>query len=138
MTANPHADADLALDRPDVVTEVLAAFHRYEQALVDGDVTVLTELFWDDPRCLRYGLADRQEGAAQLRQWRQAHPTVPPGRRLRDTRVLAVADRTAVVSTLFNYPGSPLQGRQSQTWVRFALGWRIVAAHTSEVADPDP
>jgi hypothetical protein len=37
-----------------------------------------------------------------------------------------------VVNTLFGYPGSAVLGRQSQTWVRLPLGWRIVAAHVSE------
>jgi hypothetical protein len=38
-----------------------------------------------------------------------------------------------VVSTLFGYPGQAIEGRQTQTWVRLAEGWRIVAAHVSEV-----
>ncbi|HEY2203392.1 MAG TPA: AtzH-like domain-containing protein [Pseudonocardia sp.] len=127
------ADTDLVLDRADVVTGVLTAFDRYERALVDGDVAVLTELFWDDPRCLRYGVADRQRGAAELAAWRRENPSVPPGRRLAGTRVLTVGERTAVVSTLFGYPGGRAEGRQSQVWVRFPAGWRIVAAHVSEV-----
>ena len=126
------------LDRPEVVAEVRAAFARYEQALVDGDVAVLTELFWDDPRCVRYGVADRQHGAAEIAAWRRTHPSVPPGRRLSDTVVVAVDARTAVVSTLFGYPGADgsgaaVEGRQTQTWARLAEGWRIVAAHVSEV-----
>ena len=123
----------VALDRPDVVAEVRAAFDRYERALVAGDVATLTELFWDDPRCVRFGVADRQQGAAEIAAWRRTHPAAPPGRRLQDTRVLAVDDRTAVVTTLFGYPGARVEGRQSQTWVRFADGWRVVAAHVSEV-----
>ena len=121
------------LDRSGVVADVRAAFDRYERALVDGDVAVLTELFWDDPRCVRFGVADRQQGAAEIAAWRRAHPSVPPGRILHDTRVLAVDDRTAVVTTLFGYPGGTVEGRQSQTWVRLPEGWRIVAAHVSEL-----
>jgi 1-carboxybiuret hydrolase subunit AtzH-like protein len=121
------------LDRPHVVAEVRTAFARYEQALVDGDVAVLTELFWDDPRCVRYGVADRQYGANEIAVWRRAHPSVPPGRQLTGTVVVAVDDRAAVVSTLFGYPGLPVEGRQTQTWVRLAQGWRIVAAHVSEI-----
>ena len=123
----------VALDRPEVVADVRAAFDRYERALVDGDVAVLTELFWDDPRCVRFGVADRQQGAAQIAAWRRAHPSVPPGRILRDTRVHAVDDRTAVVTTLFGYASGAVEGRQSQTWVRLPEGWRIVAAHVSEL-----
>jgi Protein of unknown function (DUF3225) len=126
-------DVDSVLDRADVVAGVLTAFERYERALADGDVTVLTELFWDDPRCVRFGVADRQRGAAEIMAWRRSHPTVPAGRRLRDTQVLAIDERTAVVTTLFGYPDGAVEGRQSQTWVRFAAGWRVVAAHVSEV-----
>ena len=31
---------------------------------------------------------------------------------------------------------APAIGRQSQTWVRFPEGWRIVAAHVSVIDDP--
>lgn len=127
-------DSGVALDRPEVVAEVRTAFDRYERALAAGDVPVLTELFWDDPRCVRFGVADRQQGAAEIAAWRATHPTVSAGRALQDTHVLAVDDRTAVVTTLFGYPDGAVEGRQSQTWVRFADGWRIVAAHVSEMA----
>jgi hypothetical protein len=121
------------LDLPQVVAEVRAAFARYERALAEGDVAVLTELFWDDPRCVRYGVADRQHGAAEIAAWRRAHPSVSPGRRLRETVVVAVDERAAVVSTLFGYPDGAVEGRQTQTWARLAAGWRIVAAHVSEL-----
>ena len=116
-----------------MAAEVSRLFERYERALVDGDVAVLTELFWDDERCVRFGVADRQQGATAIAAWRRTHPSVPADRRLRDTRVLAVDERTAVVTTLFGYPDGAIEGRQSQTWVRLAEGWRIVAAHVSEV-----
>ena len=131
-SAESHGGA--VLDHPEIVAQVRAAFERYERALVDGDVAVLTELFWDDPRCVRYGVADRQYGAGEIAAWRRTHPSVPPGRRLTGTVIVAVGDRTAVVSTLFGYPGLPIEGRQTQTWVRLAQGWRIVAAHVSEIA----
>lgn len=124
---------EVTIDRPEVLAQVRAAFERYERALVDGDVAVLTELFWADPRCVRFGVADRQVGAAAIAEWRQAHPSVPAGRRLHDTRVVAIDDTAAVVTTLFSYPDGVVEGRQSQTWFRFAHGWRIVAAHVSEV-----
>lgn len=131
------APTDVALDRPEVVAAVRAAFDRYERALVAGDLAVLTELFWADPRCVRFGVADRQQGGAEIAAWRAAHPSVPPGRRLWDTRVIAVDDHTAVVTTLFDYPDRAVEGRQSQTWVRFAEGWRIVAAHVAELQQGD-
>jgi Protein of unknown function (DUF3225) len=120
-----------------VVAAVRAAFDRYERALVAGDVAVLSELFWADPRCVRFGVTDRQQGGAEIAAWRAAHPSVPPGRRLWDTRVVAVDDHTAVVTTLFDYPDRAVEGRQSQTWVRFGDGWRIVAAHVAELQQGD-
>jgi ketosteroid isomerase-like protein len=120
-------------DDPHAVAQVRAVFERYERALREADVATLTELFWDDPRCVRYGVADRQYGAAEIAAWRRADPGVPAGRTLRETVIVAIDDRTAVVSTLFGYPGGHTEGRQTQTWVRFAEGWRIVAAHVSEV-----
>ena len=36
--------------------------------------------------------------------------------------------------TEFRRDGDPRVGRQSQTWVRFADGWRVVAAHVSLIA----
>lgn len=122
-----------AVDRADVVAAVRAVFDRYERALCEADAATLTELFWDDPRCVRYGVADRQYGGGQIAAWRREHPGVPPGRTLSGTVIVAIDDRTAVVSTLFSYPGRAAEGRQTQTWARFAEGWRIVAAHVSEV-----
>ena len=133
MTVHVGREAGAVVGLPHVVDAVRAVFERYEQALVDGDVAALTELFWDDPRCVRYGVADRQLGAAEIAAWRRAHPSVPPGRRLAETVIVAVDERTAVVSTLFGYPGLAVEGRQTQTWARLAEGWRIVAAHVSEV-----
>jgi hypothetical protein len=36
--------------------------------------------------------------------------------------------------TEFQRDGSTKTGRQSQTWVRFPEGWRVVAAHVSLMA----
>jgi hypothetical protein len=124
---------EVTFDRPEVVAEVTREFERYEKALSDGNVAVMTELFWDDPRCTRFGVADRQQGADEIEAWRSAHPSVPPGRQLGDTRVLAVDDRTAIVTTLISYPGRAIEGRQTQTWVKLPEGWRVVSAHVSEL-----
>jgi hypothetical protein len=118
---------------PEAVAEVTAAFSRYEAALSVGDAATLNALFWDSPLSVRFGVADRQQGSTEIAAWRGEHPGVPPGRRLCDTQVLAVDDRTAVVTTLFGYPDGAVEGRQTQVWVRFPTGWRIVSAHVSEV-----
>jgi hypothetical protein len=122
------------VDRPDVVAEVALAFATYEKALVDGDVEAMTEAFWADGRVVRYGLADRQYGATELREWRAAQPSLPPGRCLHETRITTFGADFAVVTTLFTYPGDPAEGRQSQAWARVDGAWRIVSAHVSGVS----
>jgi hypothetical protein len=120
------------IDRPDVAAEVAAAFTDYERALVAGDVGALDGWFWSSPRVTRFGVADHQAGAAALHAWRAAQPPLPPGRRLFDTRITTFGADLATVTTMFDYPGAEDRpGRQSQTWVRLAEGWRIVHAHVS-------
>ena len=121
------------VDRDDVVAEVALAFATYEKALVDGDVEAMTAAFWADGRVVRYGLADRQAGADELRAWREAQPPLPPGRSLHDTRITTFGTDFAIVTTLFTYPGRAHEGRQSQAWARIGGEWRIVGAHVSEV-----
>ncbi len=140
MTSIPEVTQDctdqVAVNRPAIVADVRAAFERYEAALVAGDVETLNELFWDSPASLRFGIADRQRGATEIHNWRRGHGGAPAGRRLHNIDVLTVDRHTAVVTTLFDYPHRPIEGRQTQVWVRFAEGWRIVSAHVSEVPVP--
>lgn len=121
----------MEINQTDVVAEVTAAFEAYEKALLDTDNRALVDWFWADPALVRFGLADEQRGFAQLRRWRLSQPPVPPGRHLRDTVVSTFGPDAAVVTTGFDYPDGQPPGRQSQTWIRLAEGWRIVSAHVS-------
>jgi len=112
--------------------EVLACFTAYEEALSSGDVATMDLWFADDNRTVRFGIAEEQWGAEEVRRWRSTAPGVPAGRRLSKTRVDLWSDDLAVVTTLFRYPGTVSVGRQSQTWMRTDAGWRIVHAHVSE------
>jgi hypothetical protein len=47
------------------------------------------------------------------------------------TEVTTFGWDTAVANVEFQRTGDPRTGRQSQTWIRFAEGWRVVAAHVS-------
>jgi hypothetical protein len=119
------------VNRPEVVAEVAKAFAEYEAALVEGDNDRLVGFFWDSPSLVRFGLADRQSGYTRLRAWRLAEPPVPAGRHLEDTGIVTFGGDFAVTTTCFGYPENPAEGRQSQTWLRTASGWRIVSAHVS-------
>jgi len=125
---------DPEIDVAAVMAEVTASFERYEEALVANDLTVLDELFWRDPRTVRVGLDDRQDGFEAISAFRRARLRQTPPRNLRDTRIVTFDERTAVVTTTFLPTDGSAPGRQSQTWIRFAAGWRIVAAHVSSGA----
>ena len=49
-------------DLPENVAAVIAAFERYERALVSNDVGTLDALFRDDPRTIRYGATENLYG----------------------------------------------------------------------------
>lgn len=119
------------IDRPAVLAEVNAAFYRYEQALIGNDIDVLDELFWHDGRTVRYGATENLYGIDQIRDFRRQRPSQGLDRQLENTQITTYGDDMAVASTEFRRPGSERVGRQMQTWVKLACGWRIVAAHVS-------
>ncbi len=122
----------MEIDLPEVLAEVTAQFARYEQALVTNDIAVLGELFRDDPRTLRYGIAENLYGYQAIAAFRAARSPAGLMRRTEKTVITTYGRDAAVASTLFYRETAPGKvGRQMQTWIRFAEGWRIVAAHVS-------
>ena len=119
------------IDRPAIVNEGSAAFYRYEQALISNDVAVLDELFWADPRTVRFGASENLYGIDEIRAFRNARSSQGLDRLLQNTTITTYGDDMAVASTEFTREGSDKIGRQMQTWVKFPYGWRIVAAHVS-------
>ena len=127
----------MEIDLPDVVAEVKAAFERYESALVSNDVGVLDELFRDDPRTIRYGVSEILYGHSEIKSFRAARSPVALGRKLSRTVITTFGRDSAVASTLYERPSAPGKiGRQTQTWVRFPEGWRVVVGHVSLMEPP--
>ena len=125
------------IDLPEVVAEVRQAFDRYEKALVTNDVDTLGALFRDDPRTIRYGGGENLYGYAEITAFRAARSPAGLARRLEKTRIVTYGRDLAIAATLFRRDGAPGRiGRQMQTWVRFADGWKIVAAHVSLIDEP--
>ena len=126
----------LEIDLPEVVAEVTAAFTAYEAALVGNDVETLEALFNDDPRTLRYGGGENLYGMDAIRAFRRGRSPVGLARTLERTQITTYGRDLAVANTLFRRDGAPGKvGRQSQTWVRFPEGWRVVSAHVSVIDD---
>ena len=127
----------MEIDLPDVLAEVSAQFARYEKALITNDVAVLDELFRNDSRTLRYGIAENLYGYDAIMAFRAARSPVGLMRRIDKTVITTYGRDTAVASTLFYRDNTPGRvGRQMQTWARFPEGWKIVAAHVSVIDEP--
>jgi hypothetical protein len=127
----------MQVDIPDVKQEMEAAFALYETALVTNDVATLEALFRDDPRTLRYGVAEILYGMDEIRAFRRGRSPLNLMRKLDRTVITTYGRDFATANTLFIRDSAPGKlGRQSQTWVRFEDGWYIVAAHVSVIDAP--
>ncbi|MCJ2022214.1 oxalurate catabolism protein HpxZ [Methylobacterium sp. E-065] len=122
----------MVIDDPAVKAEVEAAFEAYETALTTNDVPTLEALFRDDPLTIRYGIGENLYGMDAIRAFRRARSPVGLERTLAQTQITTYGRDAAIAMTLFTRASAPGKiGRQSQTWMRFPEGWRVIAAHVS-------
>ena len=118
---------------PDVVEEVRVKFEAYEQALIDRDIAVLDDTFWNSPHTIRYAMHEHGYGFDAIHGFRVARKQGPgtKERRIR-LEILTLGRDFATVNLEFKVRGHELTGRQSQTWVRFPdVGWKVISAHVS-------
>lgn len=126
------------INLPDVLREVEQAFAQYEKALTSNDVEVLDSLFLDAPTTIRYGGGENLYGYAEIQAFRAGRSPKNLDRTLTKTEITTYGRDFATASTLFHRESAPGKvGRQMQTWIRTADGWRVVAAHVSVIPDPD-
>ena len=122
----------MVVNDPETLAEVEAVFKRYETALVTNDVETLDELFWQDERTIRYGGGENLYGVTEILDFRKGRSAAGLKRDLDRTVITSFGTDFATASTLFRRDGAPGKvGRQMQSWVRMADGWRVVAAHVS-------
>lgn len=126
----------MIINDPETLAEVEAVFRRYEQALVNNDIAVLDELFWQDGQTIRYGVAENLHGVDEILAFRKARPSQGLARSLSRTTITTYGKDFATALTLFHRHSAPGKvGRQMQSWVRFPEGWRVVAAHVSIIPE---
>ena len=123
----------MEINLPEVLAEVTQVFARYEDALVNNRIEVLDELFWPSAQTVRYGVAENLVGIDAIRAFRAARPSAGLARTLAATVITTYGRDFATAMTEFVREGQAGSGRQSQTWVRFPDGWRVVAAHVSRL-----
>ncbi|RXT55003.1 DUF4440 domain-containing protein [Bosea sp. Tri-44] len=126
----------MTINDPAVLAEVEAAFAEYERALTANDVATLDRLFKNSPATLRYGVAENLYGHAEIAAFRSARSPAGLERVLERTVITSYGEAMATANTLFRRASMLGKvGRQSQTWVKFPEGWRVVAAHVSVIAE---
>jgi hypothetical protein len=124
----------MLIDDPETLAEITAVFEAYEKALLEHDAETLDAMFLQSGKAVRYGVAEVQYGIDEVRRFRALQK--PFDRTLSRTVITSYGRDMAIASTLFHRPDFPGQvGRQMQTWVKTADGWRVAAAHVSMMDD---
>jgi hypothetical protein len=125
----PTQDVNL----PDVVTELEALYPLYERALISNDVDTLTAMFWASPHVMRFGATENLYGQEELEAFRKNRPSTNLDRRVKRLEITAFGRDLASITLEFERDTAKgiVRGRQSQVWIRFPEGWRIVSAHVS-------
>ena len=123
----------MKINDPEVVAELEALYPQYEQALVGNDVEKLVEMFWDGPKVMRFGVTENLYGPEELEAFRKSRPAANLARTVKRLDIVSFGRDFASITLQFErVTGSTIaRGRQSQVWVRFPRGWRIVQAHVS-------
>lgn len=79
----------------------------------------------------RYGATENLYGYDQIAAFRGVRSPAGLARRITRTVITTYGRAFATANIEFTREGQPRIGRQSQTWMRTADGWRVVAAHVS-------
>lgn len=124
----------MQINDPVLLAEVTHAFHSYELALMADDVAAMDALFHDAPTTNRYGVGEVLYGIEEIRAFRKGRGGSPQRRLGRVAITVYGARETGAFATAdaeFFREGSERRGRQTQSWVRFEDGWKVVSAHVS-------
>ncbi len=123
----------MTINDPELIAELRALYSQYEQALVTNDVEKLVEMFWAEPHVMRFGVTENLYGPDELATFRMTRPQKGLTRTVTRLDIVSFGRNFASITLEFerHSDGHTARGRQSQAWVRFGDGWRIVSAHVS-------
>ena len=123
----------LEVNKQEVVNEIHHLFETYETALINKDVEVLDNTFWDSEHTIRYAMHENGYGFDEIHQHRVSRKKGPGIKEeRRRLEILTLGDCFATVNLEFKIRGTDDIGRQTQTWVKFpTTGWKVVTAHVS-------
>jgi hypothetical protein len=123
----------MRINDPETVAELQALYPQYEKALVTNEVETLTRMFWASPQATRFGITENLYGIDEIAAFRKGRSPANLARIVRRLDIVTFGRNYGSITLEFerDADGKTLRGRQSQVWVRFPEGWRIVAAHLS-------
>ena len=121
----------MIVNDPTALAGAEAAFLAYERALMDNDLAALDALFWDSRFTIRFGPGQNLYGFEAITAFRLGRVGGSPARTLAHTVITTFGSDFATANTEFQRENASRPGRQSQSWVRFPEGWRVVSAHVS-------
>ena len=120
----------MMINDPRVIEEVKAAFYEYERALMEDDLEAMANLFRHAPETVRYGVGECLYGYEEIAAFRKGRGGSPQ-RDLGKVAISSYGDSMATANAEFFRDNTSARGRQSQTWVKFEDGWKVVSAHVS-------
>ena len=123
----------MTINDPEIVAELQALYPRYERALIANDAETLTKMFWASPHSMRFGVTENLYGIDEIEAFRKGRSPANLARTVKRLDVVTFGRDFGSVTLEFERTinGKTTSGRQSQVWVRFPEGWRIVSAHVS-------
>src|SRR6202142_2774342 len=123
----------MLINDPVIVAELQALYPKYEAALVANDAETLTRMFWASPHAMRFGVTENLYGMEEIQAFRKARSPANLARTVRRLDIVTFGRDFGSITLEFERTlnGKIISGRQSQVWVRFPKGWRIVSAHVS-------
>jgi hypothetical protein len=120
----------MMINDPALLAEMTAAFAEYERALMEDDIPAMDLLFHDAPTTNRYGVGEVLYGIQEIRSFRNGRGGSPQ-RKLGHVSITVYGDRFATADAEFYRENAKSRGRQTQAWVKFEDGWKVVSAHVS-------
>ncbi|MFV0243518.1 MAG: oxalurate catabolism protein HpxZ [Qingshengfaniella sp.] len=124
----------LEINLPAQLATLTAACDAYEDALMRNDLEAMDALFWARDQTIRYGVGENLYGIDEIRAFRKTRSGGSPQRRVLRREITTYGGQMGTCNLEFQREGSDRIGRQSQTWLRTAAGWKVVAAHVSFMA----
>jgi hypothetical protein len=126
----------MTINDPEVIAELSDLYPLYESALMNNDVEMLVNLFWASPHVVRFGATESLYGIEEIQSFRKGRSPANLARSVSQLRIVSFGNDLGSITLEFerHVDGRAIHGRQTQTWVRFPHGWRIVTAHVSALS----